>query len=47
MDLLQGYVDGLWSAPSAEKYWRKVVVTKVVIARQAEVTRAHGACHTD
>jgi hypothetical protein len=42
-DLLQGYVDGLWSAPSAEKYWRKVVVTQVVIARQAEVTRAYGA----
>ena len=42
-DLLQGHVDGLWSAPSAEKYWRKVVVTQVVIARQAEVTRAYGA----
>ena len=37
------YVDGLWSAPSAEKYGRKVVVTQVVIARQAEVTRACGA----
>ena len=43
-DLPQGHVDGLWSAPSAEKYWRKV--TQVVVARQAEVTRACGACHT-
>ena len=28
---LQGYVDRLWSAPSAEKYWRKVVVTQIVM----------------
>ena len=46
-DLLQGHVDGMWSAPSAEKYWRKVVVTQVVIARQAEVTRACGAYQAD
>ena len=41
-DLLQGYVEGLWSAPTAERYWRKVIVTQMVIAREEEVARAFG-----
>ena len=41
-DLLQGYVEGLWSAPTAERYWRKVIVAQIVIAREEEVARAFG-----
>lgn len=41
-DLLQGHVEGLWSAPTAERYWRKVVVAQIIVARKAEVARAFG-----
>ena len=32
----------LWSAPTAERYWRKVIVAQIVIAREEEVARAFG-----
>ena len=44
-DLLQGHVAGLWSAPTAVRHWRKVIVAQVVIAREAEVARAFGVNH--
>ena len=44
-DLLQGYVEGLWSAPTAERHWRKVIVAQIIIAREEEVARAFGINH--
>ena len=29
-------------APTAERYWRKVIVAQIVIAREEEVARAFG-----
>ena len=44
-DLLQGCVEGLWSAPTAERHWWKVIVAHVIIAREEEVARAFGVNH--